>query len=60
MAEAGELEALAGSLIEAHYDPAYGRAASLDARPRLGTIGVPDLTESDQEAAADRIAAMLS
>ena len=60
MAEAGELEALAGSLIEAHYDPAYGRAASLDARPRLGTIGVPDLTEGDQEAAADRIAAMLS
>ncbi len=60
MAEAGELVALAGSLIEAHYDPAYGRAASLDARPRLGTIGVPDLTESDQEAAADRIAAMLS
>ncbi len=60
MAEAGDLVALAGSLIEAHYDPAYGRAASLDARPRLGTIGVPDLTESDQEAAADRIAAMLS
>ena len=60
MAEAGDLVALAGSLIEAHYDPAYGRAASLDARLRLGTIGVPDLTESDQEAAADRIAAMLS
>ena len=59
MAEAGDLEALAGSLIEAHYDPAYGRVASLDARPRLGTVEVPDLRDNDQEAAADLIASMV-
>ena len=59
LAEAGELETLAAALIEAHYDPAYGRAAALDSRPQLGVVKLADLTEADQEAAADRIAAML-
>ncbi len=59
LAEAGELETLAAALIEAHYDPAYGRAAALDSRPQLGVVKLTDLTKADQEAAADRIAAML-
>jgi tRNA 2-selenouridine synthase len=60
MAEAGDLETLAGSLIETHYDPAYGRVASLDRRPRLGLVELEDLKEADQEAAAGQIAAMVS
>ena len=59
LAEAGELEALAASLIEAHYDPSYGRVASVDPRPRLAVLELADLTDADQEAAADRIAAKL-
>ena len=60
MAEAGDLEALAASLIEAHYDPAYGRVASLDPRPKLGMVELAGLTETDREAAADRVAAMVA
>ena len=59
LAEAGDLDALASELIELHYDPAYGRVASLDTRPRLGAVQIPELTEAEQEAAADRIAAMV-
>jgi tRNA 2-selenouridine synthase len=59
LAAAGELETLAAELIEVHYDPAYGRVASLDPRSRLGAVELADLGESDQEAAADRIAAMI-
>ena len=55
LAEAGELETLAAALIEAHYDPAYGRVAKLDMRPRLDVIELADLSEADQERAADRI-----
>ena len=60
LAEAGELETLAGELIELHYDPAYGRVADLDARPRIGTVEIPGLAKAEQEAAADRIAAMVA
>ena len=59
LAEAGELETLAAALIEAHYDPAYGRVAKLDTRPRLGSIEMAELSEADQERAADRIAEMI-
>ena len=60
MAEAGDLETLSAALIEAHYDPAYARAMRSEARRRLGTVELGDLTESDQEAAVDRIAALVS
>ena len=60
MAEAGELEALAADLIEAHYDPAYGRAAASDTRPRLGAVAMADLTDADQETAADAVAKLVS
>ncbi len=58
MAEAGDLESLAGALIEAHYDPAYDRVAALDPRPRLGVVELADLLEPDLETAADRVAAL--
>ena len=59
LAGAGDLDALAGELIELHYDPAYGRVAGLDTRPRIGAVQIGELTDSEQEAAADRIAAMV-
>ena len=59
LAEAGDLETLAGELIELHYDPAYGRAASLDMRERIGAVEIGDLGDVEQEAAADRIATMV-
>jgi tRNA 2-selenouridine synthase len=60
LADAGDLEALAASLIETHYDPAYARAARKDARPRLATVSLTGLDEADQEAAADAIAAAVA
>jgi tRNA 2-selenouridine synthase len=58
-AEAGELETLAGALIEAHYDPAYDRAARKDPRPRLGVVELAELDSAAQETAADEIACMV-
>ncbi len=60
MAEAGELEALAAALVETHYDPAYARANRSETRRRLGTVELPALSEADQDAAADRIEALVA
>jgi tRNA 2-selenouridine synthase len=57
LARAGEVEALAAALIEAHYDPAYARA---ETGPRLGTIDLPALTEPDREAAAAAVFSLLA
>ena len=59
LAEAGELEALAAALIEAHYDPAYARAAAQDRKPRLGVVEIESLDDAGQDRAAAEIAAML-
>jgi tRNA 2-selenouridine synthase len=59
LADAGDLEALAASLIETHYDPAYTRAARKDARPRLATVTLAGLNAADQDAAADKIAGLV-
>ena len=59
LAEAGDLETLAGALIEAHYDPAYGRVGVSDARPSLGVLELAGLADADQDGAAGRIAAMV-
>jgi tRNA 2-selenouridine synthase len=56
LADAGELESLAAALIEAHYDPAYDRAARKDPRPRLGVVELAGLDPAAQEAAADSVA----
>jgi tRNA 2-selenouridine synthase len=60
LAEAGELETLAAALIEAHYDPAYSRGAKAETRRQLGVVALEGLSDADQEAAADRIAALLT
>ncbi len=60
LARAGELEALAGELIAAHYDPAYARGAKRLDRPILGRVDMPSLRDPDQSAAADAIEPMLA
>ncbi len=60
MAQAAELEALAAQLIEAHYDPAYARASRSETRRRLGVVELRGLAGPDQEAAADRLADLVS
>ena len=59
MAEARDFTALAESLIEHHYDPAYERSRRQDARPLLGVITAPTLDPADLEQAARRIHALL-
>jgi tRNA 2-selenouridine synthase len=61
LADAGELERLAAGLIEAHYDPAYDRAARKQGRARpLATVMRPALAGRDFDAAADEITALLA
>jgi tRNA 2-selenouridine synthase len=59
LAGAGDLATLAGELVETHYDPSYDRAARKDVRPRLCEIGLADLDDAAQEAAADEIARLV-
>ena len=59
LADAGETEALAAALIEAHYDPAYDRAARKDPSPRLGVVELQDLDEASRQAAAQAIARLI-
>ena len=48
---AGELEAFAGRLLEAHYDPAYRRSAERRSGQVLGTVGTGDGSSQDVELA---------
>ncbi len=57
LAASGDIARLVAELIEHHYDPAYGKAAP---KPRLGTVALADLSASEQDRAADAVAAMLS
>jgi tRNA 2-selenouridine synthase len=59
LAAEGAFEALAGALMEGHYDPAYARAARADARPLLGRVRLATLDPPEQDAAADRIAGLI-
>ena len=54
LADAGDHEALALALIEAHYDPAYARSARQETRTVLGHIDLPDVTEASLAVAADQ------
>ena len=56
LADAGDLEALAAGLMEAHYDPAYDRAARKEERPRLGAVGLAALDDAALDAAARQVA----
>ncbi|HUO12694.1 MAG TPA: tRNA 2-selenouridine(34) synthase MnmH [Caulobacteraceae bacterium] len=59
LAEASDLEALATELMQAHYDPAYDRAAGKDETARLGRVDLHDLTADAMEVAAGEIAALV-
>jgi tRNA 2-selenouridine synthase len=54
-----DFEALAAALIEAHYDPAYARAGAARQTP-MGRVSSGALAPADLDAAADRIAALVS
>jgi tRNA 2-selenouridine synthase len=60
-ADAGDLEALALGLIEAHYDPAYDRADRKAGRPAtLASVEMAGLEPADLDVAAQRIEALLA
>lgn len=55
LADAGETEALALALIEAHYDPAYVRSARQETRTLLGAVEMTDVTEASLDQAAAEV-----
>ncbi|MBS0332006.1 MAG: tRNA 2-selenouridine(34) synthase MnmH [Proteobacteria bacterium] len=59
LADAGDDEALALSLIETHYDPAYVRSARKAARTVLGEVELTDFTDASLDQAADRVLKMV-
>jgi tRNA 2-selenouridine synthase len=60
LADAGEYETLAETLIDLHYDPAYARARKKETRPALRTIELETLSDEHLAAAADEIAGRLA
>ena len=60
LARAGEFEALAQSLMQEHYDPAYQRSRRQDQRRRLGVVELDDLDPASQDLAAARIADLVA
>jgi tRNA 2-selenouridine synthase len=60
LARSGAFETLAEALIRDHYDPAYQRSRRDDQRRRLGVVEIDDLEEASQEAAAVKIAQLMS
>ncbi len=55
LADGGQFEALAGELMEVHYDPAYRRSSRKETRPKLGEIAMGALASADFERAAQDI-----
>lgn len=60
LAAAGDFAALAGALIEHHYDPAYGRMRRKSEQAVLGIVEAERLDEAGFEKAADEIARFVS
>jgi tRNA 2-selenouridine synthase len=60
LARDGAFEALAASLIEQHYDPAYERSRRRETRPGLKTIALDDLDAARLDRAAAHIASLLN
>ncbi len=56
LAEAGEMEALAGELTACHYDPAYARERARHVRPVLARLETLSLEPADLDALAAEIA----
>ena len=59
LAVAGRFEALAGELIEHHYDPSYFRSRRRNDRTGLGMIQMPSLDEAGQNAVMREITSLL-
>jgi tRNA 2-selenouridine synthase len=59
LARAGEAEALAAELIEAHYDPAYRRSARKADSAVLGEVALDALDPADFDQAATTVASMV-
>lgn len=59
LARSGAHEALARDLIEAHYDPAYGRVRAADDAPILARFDSAELDGAGQERLAQSIASWL-
>ena len=60
LADTGDLAGLAATLIEAHYDPAYDRAARKeDPAKTLATVAIPGFTPANLELAVGQIEAAL-
>jgi tRNA 2-selenouridine synthase len=59
LADAGEIETLAASLMETHYDPAYTRSSRKDGRASLGVVEMAGLGEADQARAAEAVAELV-
>lgn len=58
-ARAGAFEAVAASLIETHYDPAYARARKARDRPTLSQFAAKTLDEAGQQAITEQIAGFM-
>lgn len=59
-ARAGDLQALAADLMEAHYDPAYRRSSRKAGRLTLGSVGLERLDSAAFDVAADQVAEMVA
>jgi tRNA 2-selenouridine synthase len=59
LADAGEIETLAASLMEMHYDPAYTRSSRKDERASLGLVEMAGLGEAEQVRVAEVVADMV-
>lgn len=57
--EAGDLEPVALSLVETHYDPAYRRSSRQHERPDLGRIDIAAVTGAELDRAAAAVAALV-
>ncbi|MBA3811137.1 MAG: tRNA 2-selenouridine(34) synthase MnmH [Caulobacteraceae bacterium] len=60
LARDGAFEALAESLAEHHYDPAYERSRRAESRPSLGVIEMDSLEPDAQDAAAAGVVRLMS
>ena len=60
MVQADDAEGFAASLIEAHYDPAYARAAAAHDRPLMGRVAVENDSQQALAQAAEAVVDLLS
>ena len=59
LADAGDYPELVRQVVERHYDPSYTRFSKRDTRPKLGTIALATMDETEQRDAAAQIARLM-